>query len=415
MKTLLISLVSDQTFPNLQLIKEFRNQVNDYLFISTQKMEKNGVRHWIENAAGIKGLDPLVVDEFSFDDITSKLNSFDFSSYARIFVNLTGGTKVMTLVAHSWFREMAAFIYYITGKDNEYIQVFPGKEKLRFPMTCKISPKEYLLAHGFSPKTSEGSEIPYSYTQRILQFYTSGIFHKYIATLKFLRTKRESGVNERSYEQNIQIIMPFLAEIDFPDHTKRKSLSKTEVKYLTGEWLEEYVGLTIKGELSLADEDVLIGTIIEKEISPSQQNSLKQLLGEDVPVAELSPENEIDVMFMYKNKFYTIECKTSIIDTRQIVNNRGEIVEKDQIILGETLYKADSLRTKFGLFASSYILTLTDFSDIIYDENKKPNKNRIQNLEQLIGRANLSNIVLIDLKKLKSDIKLSDIILNKKN
>lgn len=40
MKTLLISLVSDQTLPNVQLIKEFKKEVTDYLFISTEKMEK---------------------------------------------------------------------------------------------------------------------------------------------------------------------------------------------------------------------------------------------------------------------------------------------------------------------------------------------------------------------------------------
>ena len=137
MKTLLISLVSDQTVPNVQLINEFKNEYTDYQFITTKAMEAKGCRIWIETAAKIscKG-EPIVVNEFSYDDIQQRLLSFDFTGYEKLIVNLTGGTKVMTLAAHEFFKEEGADIYYVTGIDKKYIKVFPGKRKVEF----KINP-----------------------------------------------------------------------------------------------------------------------------------------------------------------------------------------------------------------------------------------------------------------------------------
>jgi hypothetical protein len=40
MKTILVSLISDQTIPNLQFIKE--KQVDEYIFLTTKVMIKQG-------------------------------------------------------------------------------------------------------------------------------------------------------------------------------------------------------------------------------------------------------------------------------------------------------------------------------------------------------------------------------------
>ena len=45
MKTILVSLISDQTIPNVQFIKE--KIVDEYLFISSEAMEKKGILNWI--------------------------------------------------------------------------------------------------------------------------------------------------------------------------------------------------------------------------------------------------------------------------------------------------------------------------------------------------------------------------------
>src|SRR5690554_7453771 len=169
MKTLLISLVSDQTLPNVQLIKEMKSEVTEYLFISTEKMEKKGCRRWIEKAAALdkdnSSLNHIVVKEFSFDDIVEKLDKFDFSSFNKLILNLTGGTKVLTLAAHDYFKQLGADVYYVTGYENEYIKIFPGRFKQVNHFSSKITIAEYLYAYGFTFEESKKSEIDETFTK----------------------------------------------------------------------------------------------------------------------------------------------------------------------------------------------------------------------------------------------------------
>lgn len=47
MSTLLINLVSDQTIPNIQLFKEFKDEVSKILFVSTDAMKKKRTLEWL--------------------------------------------------------------------------------------------------------------------------------------------------------------------------------------------------------------------------------------------------------------------------------------------------------------------------------------------------------------------------------
>lgn len=64
---ILVSLVSGQTIPNVQFIKSRINEIEGYLFLSTNQMEKRGNRLWILNSLGIDEEDiapPLIVEEY---------------------------------------------------------------------------------------------------------------------------------------------------------------------------------------------------------------------------------------------------------------------------------------------------------------------------------------------------------------
>jgi len=407
MKTLLISLVSDQTLPNVQLIKEFQKEVDNYLFITTDKMEKKGCRRWIEKATNIHNSVSCIVQEFSFDNITEKLDEIDFTIYNRIIVNLTGGTKITTLSAHDYFKEMGAEIYYVTGTNNEYIKIFPGRKKLVKQFTNKITIKDYLNSYGFNSDIPNGSGINTEYTKKLFNNYQENGFKDYVQALSILRKKRNDGIKNLTKVDSS--VNNFLSSIDFIP-SNENILTKAEVRYLTGEWLEEYVGAVIKEELHLSNEEILTGVVLEKESLPQETNSVKRLLGDYAPLKEKRPDNEIDVMFTYNNRFYTVECKTSIIDLREVgVNESGEKIVKEVNILGETIYKADYLKNRFGLFAHSTILTLTDFPGYI---NASPNvlKNRTKQMEDLINRCSLSGIKLIDGNQIKNEPSISKLI-----
>lgn len=365
MKNMLVSLISDQTIPNVQLIKEFDYQIDKYLFITTSSMEKKGVRNSIIRACKIdesKLLEQIEVDQFSFDDIENELDKIDFEGYDRIVVNLTGGTKVMTLAAFDYFKEVGAEIYYVTGHEDELIKVSPGRTKKKEKIRSSVNVSEYLESYGFTITQTEESGIDTSYSKTFFDLFTNNKLDKYSNLINLLRTKFRSKNSLKL--SSIDGLEAFINEIDFPlkDRNKEK-MNKYEVKYITGEWFEEYVANRVKEELNLTEEFIATGLQITK----------KNRRGENVP-------NEMDVVFVFKNKIYVIECKTSVFYDEE----QADGTFKSKSIIGETLYKSDSLKQGLGLFTNTFLFIL----DSISDNNQK--------LKTHLERADLFNIKVVD-------------------
>ncbi len=401
-KNILVSLVSDQTIPNVQLIKQIKDQITDYFFVTTKGMEEKGTRSWIENACHISG-EKIEVNQFSFSDMKDKLSKYDFDKYDKIYVNLTGGTKIMTLVAYDFFKNIGADIYYITGLENEFIKIFPAKKNNISTFSDSTSLEEYLTAYGFSIKRSQLSGIPYEQTEKIFTAFCRINISEYIDAIRLIISKRGKTLKNEDFNN----VSEFLKVIEY-EPKESNCLSKEETKYLSGDWFEEYIGIRIKKELNLSDENIFISTELTKALSQKVKNDASVLLGE-VSGKALNNTNEMDVMFMYNNKFYSIECKSSIVAFRTIQQN-GNFIEKPYNILGETIYKSDSLAKRFGLYANTAILTLTDFVDYCKNNDEGIHKTKIREMEEIINRANLSNIKLIDKNLLINSESLFDLL-----
>ena len=374
-KTLLVSLVSDQTIPNVQLINELKATVDHYLFISTKGMEQKGVRNWIIEACDLlaEKLLPFVeVQQFSFDDIEQKLDLIDFDEYQKVIVNLTGGTKVMTLASFDYFKEIGADIYYLTGSDDGLIKLAPGRKKRSEKLNSKIDVIQYLKSYGFAITETTQSSINSEYTERLFNYFVGGVLIPFKEVLNCLRKYRKKGVKIIKIDQ----LDSFLTAIEFQNSISGQ-LTEIETKYLTGEWFEEYVAHKLKVELELSNNEIKTGLVITK----TNKN------GDMVP-------NEMDVVFTWKNKIYTIECKTSIFNEELLPD--GKI--KSKSILGETLYKSDSLRQGFGLYVSTFIFVLDNI-----DEHKVSLKNHLE-------RAELFNIKIIDKSYISKTLKFRDLL-----
>ncbi len=401
-KNILVSLVSDQTIPNVQLIKQIKDQITDYFFVTTKGMEEKGTRSWIENACHISG-EKIEVNQFSFSDMKDKLSKYDFDKYDKIYVNLTGGTKIMTLVAYDFFKNIGADIYYITGLENEFIKIFPAKKNNISAFSDSTSLEEYLTAYGFSIKRSQLSGIPFEQTEKIFTAFCRINISEYIDAIRLIISKRGKPLKNEDFNN----VSEFLKVIEY-EPKESNCLSKEETRYLSGDWFEEYIGIRIKKELNLSDENIFISTELKKALSQKVKNDASILLGE-VSGKALNNTNEMDVMFMHNNKFYSIECKSSIVAFRTIQQN-GEFIEKPYNILGETIYKSDSLAKRFGLYANTAILTLTDFVDYCKNNDEGIHKTKIIEMEGIINRANLSNIKLIDKNLLINSKSLFDLL-----
>lgn len=409
MKTLLISLVSDQTVPNVQLINEFKNEYTDYQFITTKAMEAKGCRIWIETAANIccKG-EPIVVNEFSYDDIQQRLSSFDFTGYEKLIVNLTGGTKVMTLAAHEFFKEEGADIYYVTGIDKKYIKVFPGKKKIEFKINYSLSVEEYLIAYGFNVKKSDIPPFNKDVTEQIFSMYIDKSIYNYWETINQLRAYRSKGVKSDAMNENIFALIEKVGLIP----QKNAVLNADEVKFLTGEWFEQYIYNKVQQDFGLDDTKILMGVKLNKDVKDYESITVKKLLQIEA-VQQAKPDNEIDVIFMFNGSIYIIECKSSIIDMKEMeVEKNGQTIKKikEDNILGETIYKSDSIKTKFGLFAKSYICTLTNFADYVNSGTLNETNSKKRKMEELINRASLSKVSIIDGNMLSKNESIQQII-----
>ena len=97
MKTILVSLISEQTIPNVLLIKELKD-IDQHIFITTQKMEdeKKCRSDWIIKATALRlnQVQRIIVNQDSLADIENQLATQVKKDETHFVVNLTGGLKI---------------------------------------------------------------------------------------------------------------------------------------------------------------------------------------------------------------------------------------------------------------------------------------------------------------------------------
>lgn len=307
MKSVLVSVISAQTVPNFLLIKELRGFYSGMVFISTPEMEGRGTdsmsrSRWIERASGIpEGSIPrVIVREDSWPDIQQILLEFFPDQSIPYLVNLTGGTKVMTLAIFRHFAVSGNTILYVPFPKNEYCELFPDIHTPPVKIKYRSTLSEYLAAHGlyFTCTAEFSKDQP-----------TTELFFNEVQKSNF----RISEIEEIKHAH----------DMSFPD----------DRKYYSGGWFEEYVYHLIKKSFNLSDRRIALGVNLYR----NQE--------------DIVSDNEYDLMFVFRNTLYVIECKTSA----------GNSKEYARINLDRFLYKLGAITRDFGLKVNSYVFTLTNF------------------------------------------------------
>lgn len=327
MNTILVSVISDQTIPNLLIIKELAGQYNSQVFISTEKMEREGKSRWIEQAAGLEqnSIPRVVVDENNWPDIKTKLKEYSWPENFNFLVNLTGGTKVMTLAIYEHFALPGNLIVYVPIGKNLIASLFPSNGAQPVQLTTRLNVSEYFLAHGVKFQKKEGTK-------------------KNMDELKIIfKTYQKKGYN-----------------ID----NLNKGYSDEWKNYYTGEWFEEYLFYRIKKELNLAEG------FIETGVS---------LMHFDGNVSEKN-DQEMDLVFTWENELYIAEAKVSI--GKKNVNKEH---------LYQILFKLSAINKNFGLRSHASVITLADISERSEDFRRDLNrKMKILGINKLIDRNRLT-------------------------
>lgn len=366
MSKIIVSLVSKQTIPNVTFIKA-NPSVIKLVFITTEKMEEKEKTNWILKSTGASGGERIIVPEGSISGIKNKLSeSFSFNENDEILVNLTGGNKNMFLASYEFFKEQNLQkqnnikMYYLNEGSNSFNMIFPSEQRECVDGGyCNL--KEYLTAYSIGEKARM---LPLQEFEKTREFYENtfeseknGIhaLHEIVNDKQYKgklkeKLKHKDFLNTLSANQAVgNLFNKTFGGIEF---------SEQKIKYLRGGWFEEYVYFIIKRGLGLDNEQIYLGLSIKDESLPGK-----------------TANNEIDVIFIYKNKINIIECKTGYKD------------EKGKSILQDVLYKQSALQKSFGLTAKSFLFL----------------PNALSGSESQKERAQVYNIGIIDDKEMLLD------------
>lgn len=336
MKKILVSLISEQTIPNIIVAAYYKPDI--LWFISTERMERERKTECVENTLGLKGLlsstkdiKKIIVDQDSLTDCMNKIEGLieEVSDEVEYMVNITGGNKVMALAAYEIFRETGqkVLINYIPLGKNELVQVFPRERPLKIcEIRERLNLEEYLCSYGFAiqnknnlEKVRKNTLLHKEDSQWILDNYEQlkGLMGFLYKNLKDARKQKVYSLSAIFDKEPTSLEIEMLSNHGFVIKGKliTKDMKKDEIVYLTGGWFEEFVFNEVYDIVhDNILNDAMIGVMIEN-------------LGGTL--------NDLDIAFMKDNRFYYIECKT--------LGN-----EEEQSIIRDEVYKKGAISTLLG-------------------------------------------------------------------
>ena len=344
MNQVLICLVGDQTVPNVLLIKDTAfQQIDSYLFITTELMEtRNRLQHII-NATGLKAnqYQKLIVKADNLQDVKQKLDQLKLPiNRTTYYINLTSGTKLMSIALFTYFTQghyqHCSSIFYMPIGKNAFIQSYPDYQKAEYKIKYCIPIDIYLTCYGIridKYKSSQNLYMSPEYTSVFLQaIYSKGrreqqkIFHELTGLRK--------SYNSNDKDSSIQVtptpsLTEFLTQVNYPI-AESGLLNEADILYLTGGWFEEWTFHYIKQQYNLRDSEILCN------VSISRLNE-----------AGKTVKSQCDVLFTHENTLHVIECKTGF--------SKGKL----KPMFHEALYKLNTLKNEFGQRVNAHFYILT--------------------------------------------------------
>ena len=323
----LISILSDYLQPNFLLIKEFINQYEKLIFISTNTMEsqnKNKSQSLIKALNLCQNIITIINiedDEDNYNKLLERFSQQHFSKDDDYILNLTGGTKIIPMAVYNFFRNNNYRVkaFYVPIGKNIIKSVETSSEQ---PINYKMSLKEYFDLQGLQFETNY---VDYS------EFEKPKIIYQKLKKHNFDKFKGLSPI----------------------DYKGTKYSEEKKKKYLCGEWFEEYCFNRLKTEQGIPNNAIVKGARIFKN-SPDEQN------------------NEVDVMFVKDNNLYFFECK---------------VIKKewDAPSINSFIYKLAAITKNYGLSVNSYLLTLSNMEHNTNKFKQLENKIKLLGIKKVFG------------------------------
>lgn len=329
MSKVLVSILSNHSLPNYLFAKEMRGRYNGMLFITTREVSGMQRGRQLEDALRKEedSVPRIVVDGNDYKQAVNTLTGTGLSDKDSYIVNLTGGTKMMSLAVHDYFSQKNSTFYYVPIGKNTYYNMSTGEST---PLQYRVSLSEYFKLYGL--RFTHNSELLKD------EDYTLTQYDK-VRNNGFNLTNRMVHAHDEKYN-------------DTPE----------DKRYFSGEWFEEYTYLRIKKQYGLKDDAIAL--------------SLKINRNED----DEASDNELDVVFVLNNVLYVVECKVTMFGGG-----------KPQQKIEEYLYKLAAISKDFGLQVRPYLFTLHDMESLPPESRASIEKRcKILGIRGIVGRQELS-------------------------
>lgn len=379
-----VCLISGQAAPNLLPILDPQFKPKKAIFLVSKEMKAKA--EYLVNAFKSQGVSVMIEpleDEFSFAQMEEQIiNLVSQYENENIALNVTGGTKLISIAAANAFALIEKPIFYMDTEHNRIVFISKDENKKWLPdlsIQAKHSLEVYLSAYGVSLLKKEkdinheqwlalakqfcqyfnkyANDIP------LLNYYASGS-EKVGKAKRFKIDLEDKHFKINSFKELLDKLKYEYNLVEFYDKTI-EFINERNRSFLNGGWLEEYT-YQLLTEVNQIDDIALNAEVGNPHYNENKNSFSKENQGNF---------NEFDIAFIAKNKLHIIECKTKKMD------------EKPE----EILYKLETLKDYGGLMTKKCLVSYFPIPDamlnrarelkieIIHAEDLKNLKAKLQN------------------------------------
>lgn len=343
-------LVHDDLIPNITPALDTRfRPCNACLLTSPTTSDQAERLEMILKNAGVKVSRWQVNDSWDCDHLRERVLEFVAShGDGEIALNVSGGTKPMSLAAYEVFRYADKPIYYVHPERDHVIWLHP-REWESFDLADRIKLPAYLTAHGMRLVKCESVSVPENLRQ-LTSALVKGVdrFEKPLTILNALAKQAEICLESppidmlKLQDPDMQELLGLFSSnglLKVDSNNRLQFASEYARFYANGGWMEEHVYSVLYH--------------LRKEIPTIQDLARNVQIEWDVKRSDVN--NELDVTFLADNKLYIIECKTKKFD---------QSGNPDSDAAG-VLYKLDTLRDYLGgVGAKAMLVSYRDISKV---------------------------------------------------
>lgn len=374
-------LISDQAAPSLLPILDPEFKPKEAVFLVSDKMKSNAeALAKVFKEKNVKVTSVRIENIYDFQEMENcfieLIDQFDGQNIA---LNVTGGTKLMAIVAQNTFAMGGKPIFYVDSDNNQILFISRDEKGQSIPnkmLNCQIDLKTYLSAYGMvykSVKQPLASERLLANLEPFIKQYD-----KYKDDIPLLNAyaseSQKSGFKVDFKHHKVKSLVTLLEELhhkdllDFDNHRIdfRDTIHKD---LLNGIWLEEITYKAIENIKSIQDKALSL------EVGNSSYDQNKK----QYALQNQGNQNEFDIAFIAKNRLHIIECKT------QMMNKEGGLKSED------ILYKLEALKNYGGLMTKKCLVSYFEVPESVKNRAKELHVEIIQGKDLQRLREKIAN------------------------